>query len=197
MVSSLSTDFQAELKVKQDALDKSSAHLRAATRELAEQRRQIQLWQTKCGELDQTKHRIRNLQRALQDEQTDDWRGRTDADEVTGVELQYKKAFQARAKEPGLMDVVVDAKEWPIPGDDGEYSTANMAKLRRMKVWLQRSEAVLEERLKSLQGASALKEWQCRKIVALCTGTPIDKVDEASYSPPFLFCWADAMSLDA
>jgi len=32
--------------------------------------------------------------------------------------------------------------------------------------------------LKSLQGVSAEKEFQCKKIVALCTGVPVDKIED-------------------
>lgn len=38
----------------------------------------------------------------------------------------------------------------------------------------------METRLKSLQGASAEKEYQCKKIVSHCTGIPIDKVEDVS-----------------
>lgn len=36
----------------------------------------------------------------------------------------------------------------------------------------------MQLRLRSLQGASADKEYQCKKVVALCTGIPIDKVED-------------------
>ena len=36
----------------------------------------------------------------------------------------------------------------------------------------------MQQRLKFLQGASAEKEYQCKKIVVLCTGIPINKVEE-------------------
>lgn len=36
----------------------------------------------------------------------------------------------------------------------------------------------MDARLKGLQGASAEKEFQCKKIVALCAGIPVDKVEE-------------------
>jgi len=39
-------------------------------------------------------------------------------------------------------------------------------------------EELMEARLKSLQGASAEKEYQCKRIVALCTGIPVDKVED-------------------
>jgi len=40
-----------------------------------------------------------------------------------------------------------------------------------------------------LRGASAEREFQCKKIVALCTGVPVDKVEEVSrfLSPSLLF----------
>jgi hypothetical protein len=39
-------------------------------------------------------------------------------------------------------------------------------------------EDLMQSRLRSLQGASADKEYQCKKVVALCTGIPIDKVED-------------------
>jgi len=43
-----------------------------------------------------------------------------------------------------------------------------------------RVEELVKARLKGLQGATAEKEYQCKKIVALCTGLPIDKVEDVS-----------------
>jgi len=57
-------------------------------------------------------------------------------------------------------------------------SVINLMRLRRLKIWHQRVEELMEGRLKNLQGASAEKEFQCKKIVAMCTGVPIDKVEE-------------------
>ena len=41
-----------------------------------------------------------------------------------------------------------------------------------------RIEKVLRDRVQSLQGSSAEKEYQGKRIVALCTGLPIDKVEQ-------------------
>ena len=95
MIQGLGTDFAAEVKSKQDALDVTQVHLRAATRELSEQRRQIQQWQARCGELDQTAQRVRNLERALTDEDAFDWTGRTELDGSNGAS-KAGPAFQAR-----------------------------------------------------------------------------------------------------
>jgi regulatory protein SWI6 len=53
-----------------------------------------------------------------------------------------------------------------------------LIRLRRLKMWHLRTEELIEERLQNLQGASAEKEYQCKRIVSLCTGIPIDKVEE-------------------
>lgn len=75
MIQKLNSDFASEIKSKQDSFDVTQAHLRAATRELADQRRQISAWQQRCSEYDQVSHRIRNIQKALIDEESFDWSG--------------------------------------------------------------------------------------------------------------------------
>ena len=70
IISELGTDFTAEVKSKQDVLDVTQAHLRAATRELSEQRKQIQSVQAQCAELDLVNQRTRNLEKALEEQET-------------------------------------------------------------------------------------------------------------------------------
>ena len=181
MIQGLSIEFQSEIKSKQEALDVAQAHLRAATRELAEQRKQIQTWQTKCGELDQVKQRIRNVERALVDEDQFDWTGRTnfngeDARETAGPAFQRHGTNSTLVGMSGPVDMAFNLEpEPPTPITD---SPASLIRLRRLKMWHVRTEDLIKERLQSLQGASAEKEYQCKKIVSLCTGIAIDKVEE-------------------
>jgi regulatory protein SWI6 len=188
MIQNLSTDFQAELKAKQDTLDVTQAHLRAATRELSDKRKQIQAWQSRCAELDQITQRVRNVEKALSDEDQFDWTGRTDlngrdARETVGPAFQYRGGGSTMIGIGGVVDISVNVdSEPPMPGGvtGGGDSVATLIRLRRMKIWHQRMEDLVKARLKSLQGASAEKEYQCKKIIALCTGIPIDKVEEVS-----------------
>ncbi|EGN96775.1 hypothetical protein SERLA73DRAFT_58257 [Serpula lacrymans var. lacrymans S7.3] len=181
MIQGLSADFSTEIKTKQDSLDVTQAHLRAATRELSEQRKQIQLWQSRCGELDQVQQRIRNLEKALSDEDNFDWTGRTDlsgknARESAGPAFQWRGHSSTMTGVGGSVDVSFSVEtEPPIPTTD---SVASLVRLRRLKIWHLRMQELMQARLKSLQGASAEKEYQCKKIVALCTGVPIDKVED-------------------
>ena len=180
MIQSLSTEFQGEIKSKQDALDVTQAHLRAATRELAEQRKQIQVWQGYCAELDQINQRVRNVEKALGDEDNFDWTGRTDLDgndagKTAGPSFQWRGSKSTMVGIGGSVDIsfTVDS-EPPVPTAD---SIQSLIKLRRLLLWHKRMEELVQARLKGLQGASAEKEYQCKKIVALCTGIPLDKVE--------------------
>ncbi|KIM44731.1 hypothetical protein M413DRAFT_442684 [Hebeloma cylindrosporum] len=181
MIQNLSAEFQGEIKTKQDALDVTQAHLRAATRELSEQRRQIQSWQARCGELDQVSQRVRNVEKAIMEEDRFDWTGRTDLDgnngrDSAGPAFQYRGASSTMIGIGGSVDISFSVDiEPPLPSTD---SIATLIKLRRMKMWHLRVEELIKARLKGLQGATAEKEYQCKKIVALCTGLPIDKVED-------------------
>ncbi|KAH9995486.1 hypothetical protein BJV77DRAFT_1066214 [Russula vinacea] len=158
MIQSLSADFAAEIKIKQDNLDVTQAHLRAATRELSEQRKQIQVWQAHCSELDQVTQRIRNVEHALVDEEKFDWTGRTELDGRDALE-RAGPAFRRRGQNStmaglgGLVDVSFNFDAEPtLPAGD---SVASLIRMRRMKMWHVRMEALVRQRLESLRGASA------------------------------------------
>lgn len=187
MIQQLSADFTAEIKSKQDAFDVANRHVRAATRELAEQRRQIELWKKKKEELEQATQRVRNTEKALVAENEIDWTGRTDAAGVP-VPVSVHPAFAFRGSQStmtgiGAADLAsVPEDEPPCPPGD---SLRDLVAMRKMKQFQDRIENVLEERLQSLHGSSAEKEYHCKKIVALCTGISIDRIDEVRHSEFF------------
>lgn len=197
MIQGLSNDFTAEIKTKQDSFDVTQIHLRTATRELAEQRKQIQAWQTKCGELDQVVQRVRNLEQALADEDKFDWTGRLDLDgkdagSAAGQAFQWRGLNSTMVALGASVDISFNLEPEPtLPVGD---SVANLVRLRRLKMWHRRVEELMEGRLRDMRGASAEKEFQCKKIVAMCTGVPLDKVEEVRYSTLFYFTGADASS---
>jgi regulatory protein SWI6 len=178
MITGLSTEFSAEMKSKQEGLATTQTQLRASTRSLADQRRQIQSWQAKCGELDQIQQRMRNLEKALAEEDKFDWTGRSAVD----GEPLTKGAFAFRGIDSTLRGVGFDdgathplEVEPPLPTTNTPES---LMRMRRMKAWHTRTEEMMEARLRQLQGASADKEFQCKKIVSLCTGVPMDQVEQ-------------------
>lgn len=191
MIKSLGDDFGVEIKTKQEQLDVTQAHLRAATRELSEQRKRIQAWTARCGEMDQVNQRVRNVEKALEDEDHFDWTGRTELDgrdamTVAGPAFQMRGQTSTMTGLGGAVELSFNLDTEPaMPTTD---SVASLIKLRRMKMWHERIEALMDARMRSLQGASLVKEFQCKKIVALCTGVPVDKVEEVSIWPSSVFC---------
>ncbi|KAG7093689.1 hypothetical protein E1B28_007346 [Marasmius oreades] len=207
MIQGLSGEFQSEIKIKQDALDVTQAHLRAATRELSEQRKQIQSWQSKCAELELLGQRINNLEKAADEEDMWDWTGRSGAKIIPRVGKLSEGERNEERNKGGDVDMDADASgeedEEALPpivplgvspafryraalpsfnvDPDPPIPTTNTAesliRLRRIIMWQARMEELMEERLRGLRGASAEKEYMCRRIVSLCTGVPVDKVE--------------------
>lgn len=187
IIQELQSDFAAEVKTKQDALDVTQAHLRAATRELSEQRKHISVVQAQCAELDLVNQRIRNLEKALEEEDKFDWTGRTeldgsDAGSIAGPAFRLRGLGSTMAGIGGSVDLSFNLDSEPaVPTTD---SVQSLIRLRRLSMWHTRIEKLVEQRLSKLQGASAEKEFLCKKIVALCTNVPIDKVEDVSPVPP-------------
>lgn len=182
LVNSLNTDFIAELKSKQDSLDVTQAHLRAATRELAEQRKQIQQCQARCNECDQVSQRLRNLAKAIADEDKFDWSGQTKKDGRDTCDGATTELRQQEFVFPAMIaGAVPTPSHWdeppPIPADD---SPAALVRLRRLKRWHDRAQQLMDERLKTLQGVSLTKELQAKKLVSICSNVALDKVDDVS-----------------
>lgn len=212
MIQSLTSDFTAEIKSKQDSLDVAQAHLRAATRSLAEQRRHISAAQARLGALDQARQRARNVDRAIKQEASFDWTGRTEvggapAHVNRGVAFQYRGPGSTLGGDPvpnstedssrsggggatdgpsndgatASLDVNPSSLDVdpPIPAG-GNDSISTLVRLRRLLMWHTRIEELVAERMKATRGAGAEKEFQCKKIVSLCTGVPVDRVESVS-----------------
>lgn len=179
LIDSLSSDFSAEIKTKSEALDRTRAQLRAATRELAEQRKQISGWRTKVAETDEVKQKIKNLERALIEEDTFDWTGRTEVDgsparTEAGPAFTYRGPGSTLAGLPAVhIQLNLDADP-PIPQVDNVGSNVH---LRRMEAWYERVLALLRQRVESIEGASVEQERRCRQIVSAFCGVEVEKVD--------------------
>jgi len=170
MIHGLSAEFALEIKTKQDQLDVTQAHLRAATRSLSEQRKEMQLSQTRCSEMDLIMQRIKNLEKAIVDEDNVDWSGHSvdlrsvmDTSESTLPQLDPAMPISFSPSDP------------TVPMSNTKES---LIRLRRLNAWHKRMEKFMEDRLRSLQGASAEKEFQCKKILALSTGIPFENIEE-------------------
>jgi regulatory protein SWI6 len=193
LISGLQQEFETEVKDKQEALEKGRIRLRTATRELADQRRQIQQWQVRCSELEETQQRIRNIQRATDEENKFDWSGRTEFDGSPAKAETVGAAFAHHGLESSMLsmeltDAVIDGA--PEPEIPTENTPEALAKLRKIRAWYKRTDKILQDRLKALQGSSAERELRCQKIIALATGLNVAQVEQVSRSSTQLYIMA-------
>jgi len=129
--------------------------------------------------------RIRNLQRALLEEDKYDWTGRTEWDgspatvETAGLAFEHKGVDStlsslSSSNEGGLLEA-----DPPVPVSD---SPTSLIRLRRLEMWHRRVNKLLADRLDAINGASAEKELRCKKIISMATGLSIDQVEQMSGS---------------
>ena len=154
---------------KQTKLNATEASVRHATRALADKRQQVQRAQNALGELEQIQQKGDNIRRALAVVSSQDWTCRSQ---------HAPPAFQPLPNYAPMPIVPENlGGEVPMPGLDEEEA---LIKLRRLLMWEERMESVLEERMRALEGESADKAVKYRKLVSLCTKVPAEKVDSVS-----------------
>ncbi|KAK9893697.1 hypothetical protein P389DRAFT_107116 [Cystobasidium minutum MCA 4210] len=77
LLSTYSTDFQNELSSRSESLERTRNELFIATKELKDQRAQVAALKEKVRAVELSKWRIKNLERALEEEDRFDWTGRS------------------------------------------------------------------------------------------------------------------------
>lgn len=80
LLASLSADFSSELSARSESLARTRSQLHAATAQVATQRASLAALRSRARQVDLSKWRIRNLEKALREEESFDWTGRLGAD---------------------------------------------------------------------------------------------------------------------
>ncbi|GAA5876571.1 hypothetical protein JCM1840_000812 [Sporobolomyces johnsonii] len=177
-VTALSSTFTDELRTKAEALDAKRAQLRTATRELTDQRAAVAHWRAQAQQADEKRQRIKNLERAIEEEDAFDWTGRTEVDgspasQLAGPGFTYRGPASTLSNLPAGMSIEFDADP-PVPaGDEG----TSLVHLLRLQSWYERVEGLLRQRIERLEGGNAELERKLGKIVADCCGLEEDKVE--------------------
>lgn len=179
MINSLSADFTLEVKDRTDALERTQVQLRTSTRELSDQRKQVSLWRTKVAEVDDKAQRIKNLERALAEEDSFDWTGRTEIDGSpstlsAGLSFTYRGPGSTLSNLPPGISIEFDADP-PLPPNDSDRGS--LVHLVRLQTWYDRVVDLLRQRVERLQGGNAEHEQRLQKIVAGCCGVEPDRVE--------------------
>ncbi|KAK8846691.1 hypothetical protein IAR55_005778 [Kwoniella newhampshirensis] len=177
--------FSNEMLAKQTKLNATEASVRHATRALADKRQQLHRAQERLGEMELLEQRAENVRRVLAKSPSqpvgEEWTGRIQL----STELQMGKlppaAFRSvpQPSSSSLSGVKVEeigsgGEDIPLPG---RGSDGSLLALRRMMIWEDRVAALLEDKVRVMEGEGADKAIRYRRLVSLCTKVPVDKVD--------------------
>lgn len=182
MITSLAYDMTSERQEQEKQYKKAYNRLQKTTKTLAASRQELQEWNNRCEELAQVDQRIINLHKSLEAEDIFDWTGRV-AIERFQKDGDISPAFLSRNvdKHPPTNDVMELELQMDSERSLNLPNTAeSVVLLRRMKLWHERMYSLLDKQLSEAKGATAEKELQLRKVVALCTGIPEETVDQVS-----------------
>jgi regulatory protein SWI6 len=190
-ISSLVTDvekeFSKELDSKQARIDNLHSQLREASALLGEQRRRREQLETEAKEQASRKHRLANLTRALDTE-----RARLHQIQQQLGQSPLQTEMQLGDADKGLTLPTLPSNVLANISSNPQMSVSNLDQAQRQLLSslppahvlrarinaYQGNNQVLEQNVRDLQSKSSELVNKYRKVVGLCTGTPIDKVDQ-------------------
>ena len=182
MLSQSTADFQAEMKEKQEVLDKTNAALRESSSSLKEERARLERLKARVREQEELEHKIKNHRRAQASLRQDMQLSSPAGPEQTSVgeadkgldhdgQLQVmEQVFGGGVHDPGL----------PLTQDQINF----LSGMERAEVLVGRVNAYrehnsrLEQQARDLRAKSGALEEKYKKIIVLCTGADAEKVDE-------------------
>ncbi|CCG82807.1 Start control protein cdc10 [Taphrina deformans PYCC 5710] len=156
MIDSLQRDFEQEMSVKCKAVEDVNAKLREANKTLADLRRQVEQSKQHMQKLDEIGQRIRNTNHAI----------RTETKEFNETQM---------GRAPPQFGEVLDA-DAPFIIDRQTPPSAQIIKAR-IRAYKQDINT-LDILAVQLNDKSMAMEARCRKLVSICTNSPLDQVDD-------------------
>lgn len=185
ILSQSEADFEAEMKEKNETLDKTNAALKESGSSLAEERRRLEELRAKVREKDELEQKINNLRRSA-----DSIRSDLSKNAVRSPRLQDNIGVGQADKGLDFDGRLADLNQYFPGGADDPVLTltpdqANfLASLERAEVLSGRVKAyqqhnqTLENQARMLKARSSELEERYKKIISLCTGAEVGKVDE-------------------
>ncbi|KAK4056016.1 transcriptional regulator swi6 [Microbotryomycetes sp. JL221] len=178
--SSIKNDFELEVGSKLESLDKVQTQLHQLTKQLSEQRQLVSSLKQEHVEIERQQQRISNLQRAIVEEDSFDWTGRTEIDgspasQLAGPGFEYRGPTSTLINMPADISIEFDADpQGPLKDD----SPTSLIHLLRLQGWYERVVDLLDQRVKRLQGGELDLETKLIKLVAKSSGVQVDKVED-------------------
>lgn len=173
--------FQAEMKEKDEVLNKTNAALKESGSSLLEEKKKLDALTVKAREKEELEQKIKNLQRFNE-----------------GVRSQLSATSQVQDNvrigeaDKGLdLDGKIDRVDELFPAGVNDLGSTLTQEQIQLLTSLERAEvltgrvqayqthnALLDNEARGLKGRSSELEEKYRKIISLCTGTPEERVDD-------------------
>lgn len=170
--------YAEELKAKNTVLDQTRTQLRTATRELAEQRQQIEAVRADLAQRDVHQAHITALEAALASEGRFDTTGRTELSGAPSTDPAFQYSGPNALLPPDLPFDGFDATVEPqLPSATSSNKIEALAQTKRMAAWYRRMLGLLRQRLGSPAGTNTELERAYQRIVSMCCNVSLDQVD--------------------
>lgn len=180
LLNDVSSSFKSELQSKQSLIDQTHSKLRETSSTLAHERRRLSSRQRKASERKFLRQNIANLHRAKDE-------SRKELETATGLaanseprsDIKLGEADAGLEVNASLLPALEAGEPLNITPAQREY----LDSLPPCQVLLARltaygkNNAALELQAKNLQSRSSELESQLRRVVAICTGVSVEKVD--------------------
>lgn len=175
------SDFQAEMKEKEEILNKTNAALKESGNSLVEEKKKLDELKARAREREELVQTIKNLKRFNQELR-----------EQLSSTSQVQENVQVGEADKGLdLDGKIGNIDNLFPGGVNSLSSSMTQEQITLLTSLERAEvltgrvqayqthnALLENEARGLKGRSSELEERYRKIISLCTGTPEDRLDD-------------------
>lgn len=173
--------FQAEIKEKDEVLNKTNAALKESGSSLLEEKKKLDSLMVKVREKEEFEEKIKNLQKFNEGMRS----------QISSMS-QVQEHVQIGEADKGLdLDGKIGKVDDLFPAGANELGSTLTQEQIQLLTSLERAEvltgrvqayqthnALLDNEARGLKGRSSELEEKYRKIISLCTGTPEERVDD-------------------
>lgn len=173
--------FQAEIKEKDEVLNKTNAALKESGSSLLEEKKKLDALMVKAREKEELEQKIKNLQRF-----NEGIRSQLSATSQVQENVQIGEADKGLDLDGQIsrVDILFPAGVNDLGSTLTQEQIQLLTSLERAEVLTGRVQAyqthnaLLDNEARGLKGRSSELEEKYRKIISLCTGTPEERVDD-------------------
>ncbi|KAI9816293.1 MAG: transcriptional regulator swi6 [Pycnora praestabilis] len=183
LLSQTEQDFTAEVRAKQDLIDETLNQLRERSSSLGEERRRLEDLERKAAARAEMKQKVQNLRRAADDQRYRlSQNGMTNGDTTHPMVLIGEADTGLEIKAEDLPEAILMGETSQPPLNQKQFNYLSSLPppnvLHARLTAYTKNNRVLRDYASQLRSRSSELEEKYRKVVSMCTGVEVDKVDQ-------------------